>query len=118
MKPAKTALAPGAAPAPAPAPAATTTDVMSDVVAAGSLLLSGVGWQKIHSGHLKWQATLSAALTHASERTHMAVGSLTKKGVFDTLLAIHYLLPAQVDQLEEPVRALVELHCQRVAREK
>ena len=60
-------------------------------MAAGSFILAGRGWQVIYSGHVRWQETLKHALEPASADTHRLVGKLTRLGVFDTLLALHYM---------------------------
>ena len=73
---------PPAPPSQEPAEAGT----MTDVVAAGSLILSGPGWSKIHNGHMRWKAALAVALQQSGDHTRRVYGELTSSGVFDTLV--------------------------------
>jgi hypothetical protein len=95
-----------------PPPARSSAD-LADVVAAGSLILSGSGWTRIHYGHIRWQRALTMALTRTSEQTQRLVGSLAHKGVFDTLLAVHYITPQQMATIDQPVRSLLQRYQKR-----
>ena len=90
-----------------------TRGATRDVVAAGSFILAGRGWQHIYGGHVRWQETLGRALATASEATHRIVGKLTRLGVFDTLLALHYMKPQQVALLDSHVATLIRTYQQR-----
>ena len=95
-----------------PPPARSSAD-LADVVAAGSLILSDSGWTRIHYGHIRWQHVLTMALTRTSEQTQRLVGSLAHKGVFDTLLAVHYITPQQMATIDQPVRSLLQRYQKR-----
>lgn len=89
---------------------------LSDVVAAGSMVLCGAGWQVIWKNHRLWQDRLRDALRQCGEFTRRLLQPIVSLGVFDTLITIYNLAPPAVLGLDPPARQLIEDYQSRVRR--
>lgn len=88
--------------------------LLTDVVAAGSMVLCGPGWQTISRQHRAWQANLRQAVSRSGRTTQSIISPVITLGVFDTLLTIYQMKQAHMAQLDPPVRALIEAYQRRV----
>ena len=75
--------------------------------------LAGRGWRHIHEGHVRWQKSVGRALSTASAQTRRTTAALTRLGVFETLVALHYAKAAHLAALDPHVSSLIRSYRDR-----
>ena len=90
-----------------------TQPLLTDIVAAGSMVLRCAGWQHICKQHELWQVALSRALIGAGELSQRVAAPLLSLGVFDTLIVTYHLTAEHVRLLDPPVACLIDRYQQR-----